>query len=422
MFAFTFLHGVNLPNFATPQTGANCDYMFLFAHVNKIQDKLVKGLDFTGSDFSNVVSAKGMFMCYDIVFPAEMLSQATLNLGINSFSNLANASWMFAFASINLDLSGVTMSNIKNADYMFAFFGISPYSRIDAIVGKNIEDSMAYFVSIKMPTYKDKALFSFAEGASTNFMFLLTLAGDPAKFKDNLTHTPQSINLNFMDTQNVTSMKGMFMLSCPSFDLSTFNTKKVKSTMLMFAGYGFIPVLNLASGASDIGLDYLPSLVFAETAAQSNFKLIGDVDTRFMFSSFVEYPGFDDVKKELKNFDLSGIDVSQLTNFKLMFALGLGICNFDLSNWDISKAKNLDMMFLGYGLLSRLDAEDSLIFECPASGRMLKLPQELPSAPSNPSEGYCSASWMFAFASILDCDGSKVGSGDIINTTLDLSG
>lgn len=299
---------------------------------------------------------------------------------------------MFAFTSTNLDLSDITMNNISNADYMFAFFGIAPYSRFEGVRAFSMEKALAYYTSIKFPTFKDKALFSFAEGATTNYMFLLTLAGDPAKFKEGLTHTPQSINLNIMDTQNVSSMKGMFMLSCPSFDLTKLNTTKVKSTMFMFAGYGLIPVFNLAAGDSGLGFDYLPSLDFPVSATEGSFKLIGDVDTRFMFSSFVEWPGIDDKSKELKNFDLSGIDVSKLTNFKLMFALGLGICNFDLSNWDISKAKNLDMMFLAYGLFSRLDAEDSLFFECPASGRMLKLPKKLPAAPATSSEGYCSAS------------------------------
>lgn len=92
MFAFSFLHGINLPAITTPDTGAICDYMFLFAHTNEMQDSVINGLDFTESDFSNVTSAKGMFMCYNIVFPAVMLSKATLNLGANTFSKLTDAS------------------------------------------------------------------------------------------------------------------------------------------------------------------------------------------------------------------------------------------------------------------------------------------------------------------------------------------
>lgn len=392
MFAFTYLQGLKLPNFKTPNTGAICDYMFLVSFAYDYTGKKINGLNFTGSDFSNVISAKGMFMGYNLALPSDKLSDASINLGNNEFSNAADVSWMFAFTSVNLDLTNVKMKNIQNADYMFAFYGISPFSRYQAIVKEEEEDIFAYYASIKMPASTTTPAFTFAEGASTNYMFLLTLAGDPAKFKEGKTATPQTLDLGFMDTQNVTSMTGMFMLSAPSFELAKLNTKKVTSTKLMFAGYGFIPILNLVTGDSSIGMDSLPKLNFPASASTGNFKLIGNCDTRYMFSCFIEYPGIDDTKKEFKNFDLSGIDVSQLTNFKLMFAFGLGVCNFDLSSWDITKAKNLDMMFLGYGLLARLDAADNLFFDCPASGRMLKLPTALPSAPTTSSESYCSAS------------------------------
>ena len=79
------------------------------------------------------------------------------------------------------------------------------------------------------------------------------------------------------------------------------------------------------------------------------------------------------------------------------------------------------MMFLGYGAFARIYADNDKLIPCPFSGKQLKLPTALPSAPKTASEGYCSASWMFAFASIFDASDSEIA-GALKSTTLDLSG
>lgn len=331
MFAFTLISGMKIPAFKTASTGAVADYMFCFAHAYDIDasTKAVKGLDFSSSSLGNLTSAKGMFLGYNLALPATLTKDASLKFGSNNFSKLSNTSWMFAFTSTNIDLSGAKMTNIKNADYMFAFAGLYPFSRIKSAVMKD-DGVLSYYSSIKFPESSTDPAFKFQTDATTNFMFLMTLAGDPEKFDDNhKTNTPQTINLDFLDTQNVVSMKGMFMLSCPSYELEKLNTTKTKSTMLMFAGYGLLPMLNFSKSSERVETTDLPVLKFAEKD-KTSFKLIGDCDTRYMFSCFVELPGIDR-QGHFQNFDLSGIDVSALTNFDSMFAFGLGIFNFDLS-------------------------------------------------------------------------------------------
>lgn len=391
MFAFTLIGGIKIPAFKTVATGSVADYMFCFAHVFDFDatTKMIKGLDFSTSDFGNLTSAKGMFFAYNLALPVTLTKDASLKFGTNTFTKLSNTSWMFAFTSTNIDLSGTKMTNIKNADYMFAFAGLYPFSRIQSVV-KKADGMLSYYSSIKLPESATDPAFKFQTDATTNYMFLMTFAGDPDEFDDeHMTNTPQTINLDFLDTQNVVSMKGMFMLSCPSYELEKLNTAKTKSTMLMFAGYGLLPVINLATNSEGVETTNLPVLTFAEKD-KTNFKLIGDCDTRYMFSCFVELPSIDRTG-HFQNFDVSGIDVSALTNFDSMFAFGLGIFNFDLSAWDISKAKKLDKMFMGYGLLARLCIHRGSPL-VPASGKQIKLPAALPVAPSSESEGYCSAS------------------------------
>lgn len=239
---------------------------------------------------------------------------------------------MFAFTSTNIDLSGAQMHNIQNADYMFAFTGLAPYTRIFNIVNKRGNKAMGYFTYLNLPkvTNEDQLPFTFAQGSTTNYMFLMTLLGEPGTFdtEEHMTLTPQEESLDFLDTSNVVSMKGMFMLSSANYDLQKLNTTNVKSTMLMFAGYGLFGAV-FAAAQDKIDLNYFPEIKFPATKTNTKFKLIGDCDTRYMFSFFIEFPGISD--KKYGNFDLQGIDVGELTNFKSMFAFGLGIFNFDLS-------------------------------------------------------------------------------------------
>lgn len=247
-------------------------------------------------------------------------------------------------------------------------------------------------------------------------MFLFTMSGQLDKKGITkvpyATYYPSELSLDFLDTSNVVNMESMFMLAQNSFKLEQLDTSKVTSTKKMFTAYGFISMLNYKSREK---IDYAASLTFAKT--NSKFKLNGACDTSYMFSLFLALPDIEMVDKKPvpTYFGLSGIDVSNLTNFNSMFAFGLGVFNFDLSSWDLSKAKNMDKMFLGYGMLARLSFDFDMI---PFSfmGKQLKLPKKFPVVQTG--EASCSAEWMFGFACIVDCGSNDE---DIYGTTLDLS-
>lgn len=100
MFAFSFIQGLKIPSFKTVASGTVCDYMFLFAHsydygsvsseFNATKEN--KGLDFSGCDFKNTISAKGMFLGYNFVLPSNLIKEATLKFGTNNFSNVLDVS------------------------------------------------------------------------------------------------------------------------------------------------------------------------------------------------------------------------------------------------------------------------------------------------------------------------------------------
>lgn len=95
-----------------------------------------------------------------------------------------------------------------------------------------------FFSGIKLPATADS--ITFGTQATSKFMFLGTLAGDMTKIvtKTKYSLTPQDIDFSCFNTTNVTSMKGMFMLSSISVDFDGIHTDALVDAKLMFAGYG----------------------------------------------------------------------------------------------------------------------------------------------------------------------------------------
>lgn len=124
-----------------------------------------------------------------------------------------------------------------------------------------------------------------------------------------------NIDLNNVDTSNVTDMENMFSFCRPlnSLDLSNFDTSQVTNMDSMFACCN--------------------SLTSLELSNKFNTSKVTNMDSMFAACN------------SLISLDLSNFNTSKVTNMKAMFHNCISLTNLDLSNFDTSKVTSMNYMF-----------------------------------------------------------------------------
>ena len=157
-----------------------------------------------------------------------------------------------------------------------------------------------------------------------------------------------SLDISSLNTSNVTNMTGMFggTQNLSTIDISTLNTSNVTDMSYMFSNSN-INTLDLSGLDTSNVTDMSYMFNYSQNLTSVNLKNIdiSKVNNMTLMFSYTT---------SLSTLDLSGLDASSVTSMNLMFA-GSGINSIDLSNFDTSSVKDMGLMFTGTENLENLD-------------------------------------------------------------------
>lgn len=172
----------------------------------------------------------------------------------------------------------------------------------------------------------------------------------------------QSINFNnAFNTENVTTMKGMFSYceSLTDLDLSSFKTGKVTDMSSMFAcdfAYGENGWTGVTSLTSIDVSGFDTSAVTNMAAMFANCSQLTELDvSRFDTSSVTSTASMFANCSQLTELDVSGFDTSNITNMLSMFSDCNSLAVLDVSGFNTSKVTDMSQMFHACYKLSELD-------------------------------------------------------------------
>ena len=140
---------------------------------------------------------------------------------------------------------------------------------------------------------------------------------------DGLKQLSQIINLDYLDTENVTNMYSMFYdcKNLESLDVTNFNTENVTTMLFMFYGCEKLKSLDL-----------------------SNFNTENVTTMRYMFSGC----------KNLESLDLSNFNTENVETLYRMFENCSMLENLNLSNFNTAKVTDMHAMFRNCSKLKNL--------------------------------------------------------------------
>ena len=171
-----------------------------------------------------------------------------------------------------------------------------------------------------------------------------------ARWFYNCDELKQIEGLEYLNTQNVTDMNGMFA-GCrylPSLDLSHFNTQNVTNMGSMFSHCWGLTSLDLSHfntqnvtdmGGMFFGCSGLTSLDL------SHFKTQNVTDMSWMFKGCSGLPSL----------DLSHFNTQNVTNMREMFSGCSGLTSLDVSHFNTQSVTYMGEMFYGCSGLTSLD-------------------------------------------------------------------
>ena len=158
------------------------------------------------------------------------------------------------------------------------------------------------------------------------------------------------VNLNLLNTANVTDMSQMFN-DCPnltSLNLSSFNTSSVTTMSYMFHFCYNLTSLNLSSfnTSSVTNMSYMFDYCYNLTSLYlSNFNTSS---VRYMNLMFYRC-------NSLTTLNLSNFNTPSVTNLQYMFSGCSNITSLDLSSFNTSSVTNMSYMFDGCSSLTTLN-------------------------------------------------------------------
>ena len=156
--------------------------------------------------------------------------------------------------------------------------------------------------------------------------------------------------LSYLNTSEVTNMKGMFRecSGLKSLDLSHFNTSNVINMDSMFFSCSSLTNLNL----SHFNTSNVTSMKFMFSDCNnltslnlSSFNTSNVTNMGYMFKSC----------RELNSLDLSNFNTANVSDMREMFANCIGLTSLNLTSFNTANVTNMSSMFLFCSGLTRLD-------------------------------------------------------------------
>ena len=158
------------------------------------------------------------------------------------------------------------------------------------------------------------------------------------------------VDLKYLNTEDVTSMRNMFMgcRNLNALDLRSFNTAKVTDMQQMFYGCSALTTLDLSSFNTAKVTDMQQMFNVCEaltTLDLSNFNTENVTDMRAMFRNC----------SNLTSLNLSGFDTRNVTSMLSMFLQCEKLTALDLGTFNTAKVTNMQTMFYNCSSLTTLD-------------------------------------------------------------------
>ncbi|MBQ7415360.1 MAG: BspA family leucine-rich repeat surface protein [Prevotella sp.] len=163
-------------------------------------------------------------------------------------------------------------------------------------------------------------------------------------------HLTTVTGINYLHTDNVTSMRSMFQdcSSLTNIDLSNFNTQNVTDMYQMFCFCSALTSLDV-SGFNTENVTNMSGMFTACRTLTSldvrNFNTQNVTDMTWMFQSC----------SGLSSLDVSGFNTAKVTSTHGMFRLCSGLISLDLSNFNVENVEEMRYMFEDCTSLTSID-------------------------------------------------------------------
>ena len=193
------------------------------------------------------------------------------------------------------------------------------------------EDFTTEFNFSSLITNKDITLYGKWEYTPADKAQLLTLITETGAFDENIT-----INLNFINTSNITDMSEMFDDVIFNADISKWDVSNVTNMRAMFnETYTFNQDISDWDVSNVTNMSYMFSVTDSFNQDISNWDVSNVTNMDGMFWGAENF-----------NQDISNWDVSNVTNMRAMFRYSDNF-NQDLSSWDVRNVMNFENIFDG---------------------------------------------------------------------------
>ena len=170
----------------------------------------------------------------------------------------------------------------------------------------------------------------------------------------------ESLNLSNLNTSNVTSMNSMFLgcVSIEILDVSSFNTSNVKDMRLMFAEYDLTRMSSKVSSLTTIiGLNnFNTENVTSMYGMFKDLKKLNSIDlSNFDTSSVTIMSYMFENCQSLENLDLGSFDTSNVKGMRNMFSGCHSLTNLNISNFNTSAVTIMREMFMSCESITNID-------------------------------------------------------------------
>ena len=162
-----------------------------------------------------------------------------------------------------------------------------------------------------------------------------------------------NLDLSSFDTKSVTDMAFMFQYckSLTSLDLSSFDTRNLTIMYGMFDGCESLTSLDLSSFDTRNVTDIVGMNGLFEGCKSLTSLDLSSFDTRNVTTMRSMFSGCE----SLTSLDLSSFDTRNVTNMGSMFSSCKSLTSLDLSSFDTKNVTNMDRMFLFCNSMTRLN-------------------------------------------------------------------
>ena len=314
-------------------------------------------LDLSSFDTSKVTSMNGMFSSCSKLTELDLSSWDTSNVtsmdsmfyGCSKLENLDLSNWNtnkvtninFIFYNCNklnqLNLSGWNFSNL--------WFSYNPfyYSTIKRLDLSNATFSWSmYDVFYNMTNLEEINLSGADMSNVTNMSYMFYNCSNLVDIKW----------LDTWDTSNVTNMQDMFYneSSLTSLDLSSWDTSNVTDMSYMFNGCSNLTELNL-DGWNFSKINSYYNYPLRNNSTIKRLSLSNAIFSWSMNESFYYMTSLEEI-------NLSGADVSNVTNMQEMFRNCENLKKVNLQWWGTNDVSDMSHMFENCSSLKKLDLSD----------------------------------------------------------------